>query len=335
MKNKLNYKISVIVPVYNVENYLDKCLSSLVNQTLKEIEIIVVNDGSPDNSQAIIDRYQKKYPQIIKSFSKPNGGLSDARNYGLDRAKGEYIAFLDSDDYVELNTYELLYNKVINNNYDIVACNLNYIFDKKIVKANSGLKNDVLTKDDLKKAITTIYPVAWNKLYKKCLFNDGLKFKKGVWFEDVEFLYRLLPSINSIGVIDDYLINYVQRPNTISQTFNRKLYDLLDNWNGIINFYKSHNLYNEYQKELEYCYVRYLYATFIKRSLNFSYPEYLKAVDQALDNVKKNFPDYRKNNYFKKKGIKGIYLICFNKILSILLYKTFNIKKLKGGNYEK
>ena len=92
-------KVSVIVPVYNVEKYIDKCLDSLVNQTLKDIEIIVVNDGSPDDSQQVIDMYVKKYPKKIKSYIKENGGQGSARNLGLEHAKGEYISFVDSDDY--------------------------------------------------------------------------------------------------------------------------------------------------------------------------------------------------------------------------------------------
>ena len=103
-------KVSVIVPVYNVEDYLARCLDSLVNQTLKEIEIIVVNDGSPDNSQKIIDKYAKKYLNI-KAYKKENGGLSDARNYGIKKANGEYIAFIDSDDFVTTDMYEKMYQK--------------------------------------------------------------------------------------------------------------------------------------------------------------------------------------------------------------------------------
>ena len=117
-------KISVIVPVYNVEKYLEKCLDSLVNQTLKDIEIIIVNDGSLDNSQEIIDKYAKKH-KTIKSYIKENGGLSDARNYGIKQASGKYISFIDSDDYVKENMYELMYNKLEEKNLkvsDYVDC---------------------------------------------------------------------------------------------------------------------------------------------------------------------------------------------------------------------
>ena len=110
-------KVSVIVPVYNVEKYIEKCLESLVNQTLKDIEIIIVNDGSKDKSEKIINKFLSKYKNIVY-VEKQNGGLSDARNYGMKYAKGEYIAFLDSDDYVDTTIYEKMYNKAKEENAD-------------------------------------------------------------------------------------------------------------------------------------------------------------------------------------------------------------------------
>ena len=112
-------KLSIIVPVYGVEKYIDKCLNSLVKQSLKEIEIIVVNDGTKDNSQKIIDKYVKKYPDKIKSYIKENGGQGSARNYGLKKTTGEYIGYVDSDDFVEKDMYKKLYNKAKENNYDM------------------------------------------------------------------------------------------------------------------------------------------------------------------------------------------------------------------------
>ena len=126
-------KISVIVPIYNVENYLEKCLNSLVNQTLPEIEILVINDGSTDNSQKIIDVFQNKFPQKIKAFAKENGGLSDARNFGIDRAIGKFIAFVDSDDYVSATMMEEMYGLAKKNEAEIVICNLQKVDENGIV----------------------------------------------------------------------------------------------------------------------------------------------------------------------------------------------------------
>ena len=222
-------KISIIVPVYNVEEYLDKCLSSLVNQTIDDYEVIVVNDGTKDNSQNIIDKYTKDYPKIIKSYIKKNGGLSDARNYGLKYARGEYIAFVDSDDYVKEDMFEKMYNKAAENNYDIVVCDINYIYEDKIKVASSLINHSTININDIKKAMINIYPAAWNKIYKHSLFDNKICFKKGIWYEDVEFLYRLFPFIKSIGVVKEPLINYVQRENSIIKTFDSRLYNYIDN----------------------------------------------------------------------------------------------------------
>ena len=319
-------KVSIIVPVYNVEKYLEKCLLSLVNQTLEDIEIIVVNDGTKDNSQDIIDRFKKEYPSKIVSLIKKNGGLSDARNFGIDHAKADYIGFVDGDDYVDVSMFEKMYNKAISKNFDLVVCNLNYVYDYDVVPTSSNVPDDT---DNIKKAMLSIYPTAWNKLYKKDLINKyKLRFKKGVWFEDVEFVYRLLPYIKNIGVVKECFYEYVQREGAISKTYDERLYHYIDNFNGIVKFYKDNNLFDEYYKELEYAYVRYIYGTFIKQAMNYPKKLFAKAVEDARENVKREFPKYRHNKYFYN-GIKGLYMIFYNKPL-LMLYYT-----LIGGNHEK
>ena len=124
-------KVSVIVPIYNVEDYIEQCLETLVNQTLEEIEIILVNDGSKDNSEKIAKQYKEKYPNKITYLEKENGGLSDARNFGIPYAKGEYIAFLDSDDYVELIMYEEMYKIAKKEDSDIVECDFYWEYPNK------------------------------------------------------------------------------------------------------------------------------------------------------------------------------------------------------------
>ena len=315
-------KVSVIVPVYNVEKYLYKCLDSLAKQTLKEMEIIVVNDESPDNSQDIIDKYQEAYP-TIHGYQKKNGGVSDARNFGISKATGEYIAFVDGDDYVELDMYEKMYNKAKSGNFDIVVCDLNYVYDDKIVRVSSKIEKDTT---NIKQTYVNMYPCVWNKIYKKNLFDKEIEFKKGVWFEDVDFLYKIFPYIKTIGVVKEPFNQYVQRQGSITKTFDKRLYNYIDNFNGLIEFYQQRNLYEDYYSELEYCYVRYLYATFIKQATNFDEEEYYKAVNMAIENVKTNFPKYYKNKYFYT-SLKGMYLLLFNKTLAKILYKIENKKR--------
>ena len=321
-------KVSVIVPVYNVEKYLEKCLSSLVNQTLEDIEIIVVNDGTKDNSQAIIDKYVKEYPKKVKGYIKENGGQSSARNYGLKVAKGEYIGFVDSDDYVELDMFEKLYNKAKENDFDIAICNLNFVYeeDSGEDKFNINIKSDIIGKESIKNHMINIYPVVWNKIYKRKIFiKNKLKFKEKVWFEDVELLYKLVPYVETVGYVEDYLYNYLQRQGSVTNTFDKRLYNYIENLNGVVEFYKKNKLFDYYKKELEYVYVRYLYATFIKRASKYEDRDFYTAVDSAIINVKNNFPKYRKNKYFYK-SLKGIYLLLFNKKVAKLL------KKIGGGS---
>lgn len=310
------HKISVIIPAYNVEKYLEKCLESVVNQTLKDIEVILINDGSKDNTWNIIESFSNKY-QNIKVFNKPNTGVADTRNFGLSKVTGEYIGFLDSDDYIEPTMFEELYNKAKSNDFDVCVCDA-YIVANKQTYIDSGVNKD-LFKSEIKSIFSTLYPVLWNKIYKKELFND-LLFKEGVWFEDVELLYRLLPRINSVGVVKKAFYYYIQREGSITSKVNNKIYDYIDNWNGIIDYYKANNLYNTYKKELEYSYVRYIYATFIKRVREFDYNNYQIAVNKAIKNVKEKFPNYRSNKYFYK-SLKGIYLLLFNKLIANIYYR--------------
>jgi len=311
-------KLSIIVPVYNVYDYIDKCLESLSKSYFEGLEIIIVNDGTKDNSQEIIDKYTKKF-KFMKSFIKENGGLSSARNYGINASSGEYIGFVDSDDYVESSMFKKLYDKAKSNGFDMVVCDL-YEDRKGSLKSISSLiKKDLFNKNDIKKAMTNIYPAAWNKIYKRQFF-DIVNFKEGVWFEDVEFLYRLIPSLNSIGVVNEALYYYVQREGAITSKVTTKIYDYIDNLNSIVDFYKKNNLFNSYYNELEYVYFRYLYATFIKRVINFEYLEYRKALSAALENVLNAFPKKYRNPMFYK-SLKSLYLLLFNKKIGIIMYK--------------
>jgi glycosyltransferase involved in cell wall biosynthesis len=317
-------KVSVIVPVYKVEEYLSKCLSSLVQQELKDIEIIVVNDGSPDNSQSIIDKYQKNYPNI-KSFIKDNSGLSDTRNMGIQNATGEYIAFVDSDDYVRFDMYSKMYSKAKDKDFDVVTCDVKYVYSDHENIVVTDPKNDTT---NIKEAFIDLYPAACTKIFKReIITKNKIYFKSGVWYEDVEFMYRLLPYVKSIGVIHEPFYEYLQREKSITNSVSPKFYDYINNMNGVVDYYKEKGFYDTYKKELEYAYVRYVYATFIKTCLAYDKETYLKAVDDAIKNVNEHFPKYRRNKYFYK-SLKGLYLALFSKGLAKLLY-------LRRGKNEK
>ena len=186
-------KVSIIVPIYNVEKYLEKCLKSLVNQTLKEIQIILVNDGTKDNSGEIAKKYQEKYPEKVIYLEKENGGLSDARNYGKPHATGEYIAFLDSDDYVELDMYEEMYYLAQKEQSDMVECDFIWEYPNKS-------KQDIGTiYEGKKEMMEKVRVVAWNKLIKRTLLEETqISFPKGYRYEDLEFTYKLIPYLQKV-----------------------------------------------------------------------------------------------------------------------------------------
>ena len=297
MNNSKKILVSVIVPVYNVQDYIEKCLDSLVNQTLKQLEVIVVDDGSTDRTSLIVDDYQKKYNAMIKVIHKKNEGVSIARNVGLESATGEYIGFLDSDDWVNFDMYEKLYQKAIKDNCDIVACDTLAIYPDKKILIESHINETSTIKDLMLKA----YAVIWNKIYKREIIK-GIDFKAGMTFcEDVRFLYMLYPRIKKIGSVHESLHNYLQRSGSLTYTYDKKLYQLIDSLDDIVSYYKKNSLYEKYYDELEYAYIRYLFATFIKRlAKTKNKVEFDKGVNFVLNKVNTNFPNYRKNKYLKK-----------------------------------
>lgn len=212
-----NMKISIIVPIYNVENYLDKCIKSIVNQSFKNLEIILVDDGSPDNCPAICDEWAKK-DNRIKVIHKENGGLSDARNAGLAVATGEYIAFVDSDDYIEADMYKKLLSVALNNKCDIVSCKLRMVYenDKNFVTKDDSEDIIIYSTEDAMSALIDdkIRQVVWNKLYKADIVKN-IPFEVGKYHEDEFWSYQAIGNATKIAAIDYTGYNYLQRSGSI------------------------------------------------------------------------------------------------------------------------
>lgn len=238
-------KISVIVPIYKVEKYLDKCIESIINQTYQNIEIILVDDGSPDDCGLICDEWAKKDSRIIV-IHKENGGLSSARNVGLDIAKGEYIGFVDSDDYIEPNMYYELVKELEANDSDLSICNF-YKEDEygNIEKNNFHNANKTYQTEDGLALLSSIgygrYVVAWNKLYKKVLFDD-IRFPLGKLHEDQAVMHYVFNKCKMISTTDKFLYHYIFRKGSImSASFSIKSLDEADAIFDRIEFYKSNN----------------------------------------------------------------------------------------------
>lgn len=214
----MNNVISVIIPIYNVEKYIDNCIVSIVNQTYTNLEIILVDDGSPDNCPEICDNWASR-DNRIKVIHKENGGLSDARNAGLAVATGDFIAFVDSDDWIDTQMYQVLYNSIINTNSDIASCGAKRVWlDGRASCELINITNDyVLENEDIMKALITsngLLQVVWNKLYRKKIIED-IKFPVGLIHEDEFWSWRAIARAGRVVVIKESFYNYLQRDDSI------------------------------------------------------------------------------------------------------------------------
>lgn len=233
--------ISVIVPIYKVEAYLDECISSIVAQTHKNLEIILVDDGSPDNCGAICDAWAAKDSRI-QVIHKENGGLSDARNAGIEIANGDYIAFVDSDDWIKPEMYETMLAALTRENADICACNILSCYADRQIKwgcceyttGNSEKILSMLYND-------TAYPVsAWNKLYRRTLWAQ-IRFPKGKICEDAFTTYLLTHQAKRIVQITDPLYCYRIRENSImTSAFSIKRMNEEEAWRCNYQFVQQH-----------------------------------------------------------------------------------------------
>lgn len=210
-------KISVIVPVYKVEPYLDKCLSAIVNQTYTNLEIILVDDGSPDNCPAMCDAWAEKDSRI-RVIHKTNGGLSDARNAGMAVATGELMAFVDSDDWIAPDMYEHLYRRLAEDNSDIAACGVQMVWEDKTPSRTLTREGScVLNQEEAMRAIieeSWLKQPVWYKLYKTALVRDIL-FPKGKYHEDVFWSYQAVGRTQRVSVSDHIGYYYLQRGGSI------------------------------------------------------------------------------------------------------------------------
>lgn len=219
---KKSVDISVIVAMYNVESYIDRCLSSLANQTFENFEIIVVNDGSTDGSGETANSFANIYENVTV-YNKTNGGLSSTRNYGLTKAKGQYVLFIDGDDFVEPTFLEKMYKQMVEKNLDVVISKFIFYYEqsKKSIETPYELdENQLLNSEQALNDffIGKITGHVWNKLIKKdILLKNHLSFKEGIFYEDAPFTIKLLLICDRIGFVNEGLYYYVQREGAITK----------------------------------------------------------------------------------------------------------------------
>ncbi|MBP2046668.1 glycosyltransferase [Methanobacterium aggregans] len=232
-------KVSVVIPVYNVEKYLKQCLESLINQTLSEIEIICVNDGSTDGSLEILEEYTEKDDRV-RVINKKNGGIASARNRGMEFATGDYMGFVDSDDWIKLNMYEKLYENAQLYGSDIVMCSAHRFDDIThetcdlpyftLERFDETFDNSIFTPDKTKDFFFDICVTPWNKLYKsKFLEETGVIFHEGLDFEDPLFFYETYLKASKLSLVRDFLYFYrVNRSGSFITSANERFFDIVE-----------------------------------------------------------------------------------------------------------
>lgn len=325
------YKLSIVVAVYNLEEYLPRCLDALVNQTLKEIEILCVDDGSTDSAPKIIDDYQEKYPDKVKAFHKPNGGEFTTRNYGLERAIGEYVTFVDTDDYVEPNWAEKLYTAAKDNNADMAVCGFERIdlaTGKVVGKDMTTYGNcvkEINSKDDF---MVFINPAPWNKIYKREKVKD-LRFLDFRGFNDMIFLASSYTKIKKIAFVPDVLYHYYLRYDSQIHTVNEQ--DVANFKKYLLELKKLYEQENQYESMKEVLDLLAFLHLGVSVMYRASYDKQItikKMIKETIQYLDSNFSTWRKSPFLKfsysvSRGVKHTGLWGISKFYKIGLPMVF------------
>ena len=315
--------ITVVVPVYKVEKYIDRCVTSIINQSYKNLEIILVDDGSPDNCGKICDDYSTK-DERIKVIHKENGGLSDARNAGINIAKGKYITFIDSDDYIKYDYVEFLYNLILKNNVKVSICSHTVLYD-------TGLRIDKETEEfSVLDAKTTIKRIlyddgidisAWAKMYETTLFND-IKYPKGRLFEDSAITCKILSNCEKIAIRSKSKYFYMIRSDSITnENFNVKKMDLITSTKEMGEYIlkKYPDLEDAVNRRIMYAYLSTL------SQLANSKDKHLKEQKEMMEYITKNRQKVLKDENIPKRDRMALEVTRFG----------FNIYKIFWNLYRK
>ena len=288
--------ISIIVPIYNAEKYLNKCIDSLVNQTKKELEFILVNDGSTDSSEDIIKSYKDKR---IKYFKNKNQGIGKTRNFGIDKATGKYLMFLDSDDYLDINACEKLYNKAIKEKSDLVVFDFYRVEETlKEVTINNFKSSSLKENPNL---LLDINLGPCNKLIKRELIDKkNTRFNEELKYEDTPFVTEIIKNANKISKLNEYLHYYVIHSNSETTVRDERVFDIIKIIDIIRNQYKNEKYMEDVVNKLTVrTFTNYTIQQRVQKDLKVG----MKFIDEAFSYMKKNIPDYKNNKYYETRGI--------------------------------
>ncbi len=298
MKKKSD--ISIIIPCYNSQNTISKCLESLISQTKKELEFIVINDGSTDDTEEIIRKYTTKDARI-KYFKNKNHGIGYTRNFGINKAVGQYLMFIDSDDYIEQDACEKLYNRAIKDKLDLVICDFYKVYDNGKKEEEKIISFNNTTLRDNPELIRAINLSPWNKLYNSKLIKDNsISFIENLKYEDAPFVSTVMDKAKRIGKIDECLINYTIHKNSETTIRDDRCFDILKIMEMIRNYYKN----KAYIKtDLDKMTVRLITNYTIQQRYQKDKKIAISFINKAFDFLKKEVPNYKNNDYYEKRGI--------------------------------
>ena len=317
----MKIKVSVIIPVYNTEDYLKECIESLVNQTLREIEILIVNDGSTDSSLEIMKEFKNKYPNIIKIFDKVNGGQASARNYALPFAQGEYLGFVDSDDWVDSTMYEEMYEKAEKEDSDIVICDMvDHFPDRTVCYPSSRFENKF-----------KVTPSACNKLFKRSLVKEDV-FPVGLWYEDFEFTTMQLMKTDCISVIHKGLYHcHCREVSTMYNNNSEKNQHILVVLEHLVEYVEKNGWYEKYKNVLEYLYIDHVLITSINRVQKQTNEKKKIVINNLRKEVLKRYNSFYKDDAFREMPKKRQIIALLNAYglcsMSMMLLKITEIIK--------
>ena len=301
--------ISIIVPIYNASKYLNKCIDSLINQTKKELEFILINDGSTDDSEAIIKKYNDKR---IKYFKRSNHGIGKTRNFGINKATGKYIMFLDSDDYLDVKACEELYNKITKDDLDLVVCDFYRVSSKgeKLEKIREF--NNTSLKDN-PKVLLDVNLAPWNKIYRSNLIKDNnIKFIENLKYEDAPFVALSLLKAKKIGKLNKALIYYTIHEKSETTKRDEKIFDIIKIVDIIRNYFKDYKWSREVVDTLS---IKILVNYNIKQREIKDSKQRNEFIDKTFAYFEKNIPNYKHNIYFKERN-KPKALVEKNKVIT-------------------
>ena len=289
--------ISIIVPVYYAEKYIKRCLDSLINQTKKELEFILIDDGSEDNSGSIIKEYKDNR---IKYYNNKHQGIGKTRNFGIEKSTGKYIMFLDSDDYLELSSCEKLYNYITDNKLDIVIFDtLKKYPDKEEKEIIPSFKHSSLNNNPELLNIINLGPC--NKIYKSSLIKDNnIRFEEKLKYEDAPFVIKALDNARGIGKLDECLYNYIIHNNSETTVRDDRVFDILKIIEIIRKYFRNKTYI---QEELKKLIVRMITNYTIQQRNQEDIKTGIEFINEAFNYLKKYIPDYKDNKYYKNRGI--------------------------------